>query len=407
MFAETIYTLKRPFHFLKTGIFQALPAQIRYKFPAKKLKIICITGTDGKTTSSTLLYETLKAAGKKVALLSTVAAYIGNEEIDTGFHVTTPDPRQLQKFMRRMVDEGYEYLVLEATSHGIYQYRLWGITPLIVGITNITMEHLDYHITHHLYVKAKAMIAKKAQIVVLNADDEMSFSQLKKELSKSKVRIETYSLTDKLPQLVGRAIKKRFVQHYNLMNSRLVYTIAKRLDIEDSAFITAIRDFKGVPGRMQTVSTEGGIEIIVDFAHTPNALDEALTYLRGQERKGKLIAVYGSAGLRDWKKRPAMGRVGAELADLVVFTAEDPRTENIWAIIRQMKQDLSTFHHKVLSIADRREAIFFAVTHLARPGDTVAIFGKGHEKSICYGKIEYPWSDKDVALAAVEARKKI
>ncbi len=406
MFAEVIYSLKRPFHFLKTGLLQALPAQIQYKFPARKLKIICVTGTDGKTTTSTLLYQTLQKAGKKVALLSTVAAYIGEEEIDTGFHVTTPDPRQLQKFLRRMVDEGYEYLVLEATSHGIYQYRLWGIQPIIVGVTNITMEHLDYHITHGLYVKAKALLAKKAKFVFLNADDEMSFLPLKKELAKSSARIEVYSENDMLPQSVARAIKNRFTQSYNKMNSRLVYAIAKKLDVEDIAFIAAVKDFTGVPGRMQVVSTVGNIEIIVDFAHTPNALEEVLTFLRKQPRRGKLIAVYGSAGLRDWKKRPAMGRVGAELADLAVFTAEDPRTENIWAIIRQMKQNLGVFHNKVVSIADRREAIFFAMTKLAKPGDTVAIFGKGHEKSMCYGTVETPWSDTDVALEAFAARRK-
>ncbi len=402
MFAVFLYHLKRPFHFVKTGLLEGLPAQFTYHFPAKKLHIICITGTDGKTTSSTMLYEVLKSAGKKVALLSTVAAYIGNEAIDTGFHVTTPDPAQLQKFMRRMVDEGYEYLVLEATSHGIYQYRLWGIQPEIVGITNITMEHLDYHVTHDLYVKAKALLAKKAHVAVINADDEMSFGKLKRELQPTKTRLITYSLADKLPLPVSRAIKQRFTQQYNHSNARLVYAMSQQLGIDDDAFVQGIKNFVGVTGRMQTVANRHNIEVIVDFAHTPNALDEALSYLRARKKSGRIIAVFGCAGLRDWKKRPSMGRIGAQLADLAIFTAEDPRTENVWAILRQMKQNLDIYHHKVLSIADRREAIFYAIQHLAKSGDTVAIFGKGHEQSMCYGTTEYPWSDQRTALEALE-----
>src|SRR5260221_28136 len=169
MFDQLLYQLKRPFHLLKTGLLKGFPAQVKYKFPARKLKIIAITGTDGKTTSSTLLYHVLQKAGKKVALLSTVAAYIGNEEIDTGFHVTTPDPKALQGFLRKMVDEEYEYLVLEATSHGMYQYRLWGIQPMLAGVTNITREHLDYHVTYDLYLQAKVELLKKAKVAVINA----------------------------------------------------------------------------------------------------------------------------------------------------------------------------------------------------------------------------------------------
>ena len=148
---------------------------------------------------------------------------------------------------------------------------------------------------------------------------------------------------------------------------------------------------------MQEVSTKKPFRVVVDFAHTPNALKVSLISLRQQLRKqkkqGKLIAVFGCAGLRDRAKRPMMGAVGAELADIAIFTAEDPRTEEVWSIIRQMKEQLLSGHNRVLSIADRRKAIEFALTVLAKPGDIVGIFGKGHEKSMCYGTIEYPWSD--------------
>jgi UDP-N-acetylmuramoyl-L-alanyl-D-glutamate--2,6-diaminopimelate ligase len=406
MLKHLIYYLKRPFHFVKTGILLGVPAQLKYRFPARKLHIICITGTDGKTTSSTLLYHVLKQGGKKVALLSTVAAYIGNEELDTGFHVTTPDPAQIQRFMRRLVSEGYDHLVLETTSHGIYQHRIWGVTPEVVGVTNITPEHLDYHLSYDLYLQAKAILARKAQTVVLNGDDDLSFSKLKKEVRDTAKEVIIYSVEAPLPRSVKEAIKNRFPQAFNQMNARMVYAIAQKYGVDNADFNEAIKTFPGIPGRMQPVAKKNGIEVIVDFAHTANGLREALTTLRKQmnerKQKGKLIAVFGCAGLRDIQKRPMMGRSGAEIADLAVFTAEDPRTEDIWSIIRQMKSNLGEYHSKVLSIPDRKEAIRFAIHNLAKSGDIVGIFGKGHEKSMCYGTTEYPWSDVDAATEALD-----
>lgn len=400
-----VYKGKRLFHFFKTGIFRGFLGEVKYKFPARKLKIIGITGTDGKTSSSTMAYYVLKAAGKKVALVTTVAAYIGDEEIDTGFHVTTPDAAQLQKFLKKMARLGTEYVVLEATSHGLYQHRLWGIHPEIAGFTNITHEHLDYHITYSEYVGAKALLAKQARQIVINADDHSSSRELRKQLAGRARDIHAYSAEEQLPAAVNTAIKKRFDQPYNQMNARMVYKIAKLLAVDDKAFISGITEYPGVPGRMQTVGKTHAIEVIVDFAHTPNALSSAMSSIRKrmkqQKSKGRLIAVFGCAGLRDIQKRPMMGKAAGELADLVVFTAEDPRTEDIWSIIRQMKQDLGNNHAKVLSIPDRKDAIFYAIQKLARPGDIVGIFGKGHERSMCYGTVEYPWSDTTVAQEAL------
>ncbi len=410
MFDLLAYQIKKPYHFLKTGLLSGLPAQIKYHFPNKQLQVICITGTDGKTTSSTLLYSVLKAAGKKVALLSTVAAYIGDEEIDTGFHVTTPDPKQIQAFMRKMVDEGFEYLVMEATSHGIYQYRLWGVHPKIVGITNISLEHLDYHLTYDLYVEAKAALAKRAEVAIINADDEMSFGKLKKELRNGRARVVTYSADDPVPKMVKKVIADRFEEPYNQMNARLVYTMAQELAVSDNDYIAGLKKFKGVPGRMETVGNYQGAEIIVDFAHTPKALESALLALqdkmKGNRRRGKLIAIFGCAGLRDKKKRPLMGRLGAELADIAIFTAEDPRTEEVWAIIRQMKSNLGEYHGKVMTIADRGEAIAYAMSHYAQPHNIIAIFGKGHEKSMAFGTTEYPWSDQAAVRAIMNKKTK-
>lgn len=385
-----IYRLKRVFHFFKTGLLEGLPAQIKYRFPNRKLTIIMITGTDGKTTTSTLTYQILKEAGLKVALISTVAAYIGDEKIDTGFHVTSPQPDKLYKFMRTMVDQGFTHLVLEMTSHGAYQYRNWGITPQLAGVTNIDQEHLDYHLNYTEYVKAKLLMLKSADVVFLNEDDE-SFKKIK-ELHQLKHHQKTYSTDMGLPAVVRKAIKDRFPEKYNQMNARLAYSFADALEIPPAKIADGIKKFTGVPGRMEVI-TEKPVKVIVDFAHTPQALEAALTAIRQKHPDGKIIAVFGCAGLRDHLKRPAMGKIGSELADLAIFTAEDPRTEDIWSIIRQMKEGVTTTHNKVVSIADRKEAIATALTKYAHRGDVVGIFGKGPEESMCFGTTEYPWSD--------------
>ena len=392
-----IYKLKRHFHFFKTGLMRGLIGQVKYKFPAKELKIIAITGTDGKTTSSTLLYHVLKKANKKVALISTVAAYIGAEKIKTGLHVTSPDPYQLQKLLRKMVDSKVEYLVLEVTSHGAYQYRTWGIKPLIAGLTNIDHEHLDYHLTPEKYLKAKVLILNKANKVVINNQDS-NYQLIRANLNHQTEQILGYKNQDGISLEVSKAIKDGFVEDYNKTNARLVYTIAKELEVSDQQVVKAFTSFPGIPGRMQEIATKKPYRIIIDFAHTPQGLEAALTALSSQlkDKNGRLITIYGAAGLRDSKKRPIMGEIGARLADLVIFTAEDPRTEDVWSIIRQLKENLHQDLDKVMSIADRKEAIDFAVTKLAKKGDIIAILGKGHEQSMCFGKKEYPWNDASV-----------
>lgn len=394
MIKNFLYKLKRPYHFFKTGIFNGLIAEIKYRYPAKNLKIITITGTDGKTTSSTLLYHVLKTANKKVGLLSTVAAYLGKKSIDTGFHVTSPQPSDLQKFMRQMVDKNYEYLVLEVTSHGSYQYRTWGVTPIISGLTNIANEHLDYHLNYNEYLNAKADILVKAPVAVINADDR-SYPHLIKQLNNTS--LITYSKDTVLPIKVQSIIEKIFPEEYNQMNAKLVYALSKSLNIEDSDYISGLKSFTGIPGRMDVIKNSRKINIIVDFAHTPQGLKSVLRSVKEKIKKsgskGKLIAVFGCAGRRDMGKRPEMGRISTEIANLSIFTAEDPRNEDVWSIIRQMKEQLTQGHNKLISIADRGEAIEFAINNIAKTGDTVIILGKGHEQSMNYYGTEYPWND--------------
>lgn len=392
---QILYRIKRLYHFFKTGIFNGLVAEFKYGFPSKKLHVLAITGTDGKTTSSTMLYHVLKTAGKKVALISTVAAYIGDERIDTGFHVTTPTPAQLQKLMKRLVKEGYEYLVLETTSQGVYQFRTWGIFPFIAGVTNVAQDHFDYHLNYQNYLSAKALILRDSEKIILNKDDA-SYQPLKDILRVSESRILSYSVEHQNDPAIMKAIKNRFPESYNVSNALLVVKFAKNLEVSDQDIIAGIESFSGIPGRMEEIKNNKGIKAIVDFAHTPQGLENALTALRAQtKRPGRLIAVYGCAGLRDALKRPMMGKIGTDIADFCVFTAEDPRTESVWSIIRQMKEQLTSNHDKIISIADRFEAIEFALTKLAKQGDTVVVLGKGHEQSMCYGNVEHPWDDRE------------
>jgi len=294
---------------------------------------------------------------------------------------------------------------LEFTSQGAYQYRLFGIHPTIAGVTNIDQDHFDYHLNYQNYLEAKATVLKKAKTVVLNADDQ-SYYRLKKFFPNNQYHVLEYGQESKLGNKIEKAIKERFPEVFNQNNAHLVCTIALELDIDQENISRSLISFEGVKGRMQFIENNKNLKIVVDFAHTPQGLRSALTALKTLMKKdkmsGKLIAVYGCAGLRDAAKRPMMGQIGVELADLLVFTAEDPRTENIWSIIRQMKESLTIGHDKILSIPDRQEAINFAIQKLAKKGDIVAIFGKGPEQSMCYGTTEIPWSDENAVKEALK-----
>lgn len=399
---QIIYQIKRYYHWLKTGILGGLLAQIRYGFPEKKLKIIAITGTDGKTTSATLVYHLLQDAGYPVGLISTVAAYIGKEELDTGFHVTSPHPKDLYRFMRQMVKANIHYLVLEITSQGAYQFRNWGIKPLIAGLTNIDREHLDYHLTFENYLRAKMLVLNSAATAVVNEDQD-TFNSIKKELNK-KVKLVTYGKKTRFSAQLEKAIRTKFIQDYNRDNAYLAVTIAKEFDINEKSLTQTITNFHLPRGRMQLIPNHLDFTMIVDFAHTPQALQAALRNLRRtMDKQGKLIAIVGCAGLRDRTKRAPMGKIMAELADIAIFTAEDPRTENIWSIIRQMKEDVGDNLAKVISIPNREEALQFALNHYGGDHNTIAIFGKGHEQSMNYdGKHEILWNDIEAATTMIK-----
>ncbi len=398
----------------------AMLAVLRYGYPARTLEVIGVTGTDGKTTTATLIYEMLKSSGKKVALVSTVAAYIGDKELDTGFHVTAPDPWMLQKLLRKIKDLGYQFVVLEATSHGLDQHRLLGCNIKISVLTNITHEHLDYHKSYKNYVKAKGKLFKKTKIAIINKADS-SHSLIKKYINR-KAQIISYNINTASGP-VKSVIKYKFPEIYNQLNATAAYHAAKAVGVYDQHIIKAIKSFKGVAGRMEEIKNYKDLRIIVDFAHTPNALENVLVTLQQQKTiNQRLIAVFGCASERDDKKRPMMGKISARFADISVFTAEDPRKEDINKIISEMtigalktkayKLDLKNIDTKIfngkkhlyIGIPERGEAINIAINKLAKRGDIVVICGKGHEKSMSYNGIEYPWSDKEAVEMALKGK---
>gem|GEM_PF-7013 len=396
----------------------ALISSAWFDYPAKKLKVIGVTGTDGKTTTSTLIYEILKQAGKKVGLISTVAAYIGNKVYDTGFHVTSPDPYSLQKFLKEMVERGCEYAIVEVTSHAIDQERIGGIKFWVAVLTNITPEHLDYHKTFDLYQKTKMKLFKNVDLAVLNFDDP-SFEAIKQTSDAKK--IVSYSLKNREADFFTSNIKidqnkttfcvgdgdetcleTTLPGEFNISNTLAAISVARFMDIDWESLRKTLNFFYLPEGRLSEIKEGQDFNIVIDFAHTPNALESVLKFLRNQA-KGKLIAVFGSAGERDRKKRPLMGLAASKYADLIVLTEEDPRTEDVDEINNQIEKGIRE-GVEVVRKTNREEAINYAIG-VAEKDDWVGIFGKGHEKTINRdGTEEIPWSDKDVVTKAVKNR---
>ena len=382
--------IKNVYHLMR-----AYAACIYFGFPSKKLTVIGVTGTDGKTTTSHMIYEILKFAGKRVSLISSIHAQIGEKSYDTGFHVTTPEPVALQRFLRKVVKSHSEYLVLEATSHGLDQNRIFGIGFNFAVLTNITHEHLDYHKSFENYILAKARLFKYAKVSILNLDDP-SFFKIKK-LANGK--IITYSIAKKADFMPKKfPLKLKISGDYNLSNALCAGALATQIGISKKAITKTLNNFQGVKGRMEEVDLGQDYRVVVDFAHTPNGLKQVLKTLNSKRQtpSSKLIAVFGAAGERDTLKRPRMGKIAAKYADICILTAEDPRREKIEDICEQIVQGIlksdKCESKDFFKIYDRREAIEFAVK-LAKPGDIVVCLGKSHEKSMCFGTKEYPWDE--------------
>lgn len=378
-----IRKIKNLFHF-----FEAFFANIYYRFPSKNLKVIGVTGTDGKTTTVHLIYHILKTAGKKVSMISTVYAKIGNQEFDTGLHTTTPSSFVIQKFLRQAADSCNEYFVLETTSHALDQYRVWGVKYFLGVLTNVTHEHLDYHYTYENYLKTKIKLLKMAKIRIVNEEDS-SYQFIKK------INLEIIPYNSKLKILD----KFKNLSSFNKQNFAAAYTVGRILGISEKQITEAMKSFQFPPGRMEMVF-DGKFKVIIDFAHTPNAFKMILPEIKKKylsKNQGRLIHVFGCAGERDYKKRPLMGEISAQYADIIILTEEDYRTEDVEKIIKQIEAGIKKIKKKatdlkIYQIIDRKKAIEKAI-EIAKPNDVIVLTGKAHEKSLCRGKIEYPWDE--------------
>lgn len=404
-----------------------------FGYPARQLVVIGVTGTDGKTTTVNLIHQILIAAGLKTGLISTVNAVIGDRILDTGFHVTTPEAMDVQRYLAEMVKAGITHVVLEATSHGLAQKRVEACDFDIGVVTNITHEHLDYHGDYQGYLEAKADLIRLVsnspnkpqpikKIAVLNADD-LSYSQLKDITSrlgldaveyglKQGVDFQAIDIHNRLDGIDFKIVADdktlpvnvSLLGEYNVSNCLAAAgACAAGLGLSWDTIQQGISGLSGIPGRMEKIDFGQDFLAVVDFAHTPNALKVALSAARKLTDK-KLIAVFGSAGLRDKDKRRMMAEISAERADMTVLTAEDPRTESLDGILEEMADGMLKKGRKegadFWRVSDRGEAIRFALD-LAREGDVVLVCGKGHEQSMCFGEKEYPWDDRTATSSAL------
>jgi UDP-N-acetylmuramoyl-L-alanyl-D-glutamate--2,6-diaminopimelate ligase len=413
------------------------------------MTVIGVTGTDGKTTTTNLLYEILKAAGYRAGMISTVGAVAADQAYDTGFHVTTPEAPDVQRYLAWMHQRGITHVVLEATSHGLEQQRVTACEFDIAVFTNITHEHLDYHHTYQAYQAAKAHLLEQLGQTILKASgnfrkailnrDDGSYDYLAKTVERMNrntrqdmdgdIQIISYGLINQAEVMASNIMYQNAGMHflakgkhwelpvithllgdYNISNCLAAIAAAvDGLGLDPQLTAAGIGKLTGIPGRMEAIDMGQNFTAIVDFAHTPNALRNVLMVARrlaDSPGTNRVIAIFGSAGLRDQKKRRMMAEISLELADVSIFTAEDPRSESLESILSEMADGAKgrggQMSKNYFLEPDRPEAIRRGVK-IARAGDVVLLLGKGHEQSMCFGSVEYYWDDRIAMRAALAA----
>jgi UDP-N-acetylmuramoyl-L-alanyl-D-glutamate--2,6-diaminopimelate ligase len=396
-----------------------------YEYPAQHLCTIGVTGTDGKTTTANLISTLLEVAGKSSGLMTTANFKINGREWENATRQSTLEALEIQQLLRCMLDEHVTHAVVEATSHGLELQRVRGCAFDIGVVTNITHEHLDFHKTIAAYRRAKARLFEMLDssrdkglgiisVAVLNRDD-VSYDVLKPychvpildygidtpaAVRAVDVQLQAYSTRFRalLPDAEVQ-IETQLVGRFNVSNCLAAIATAYALNVPLADIARGLATVKGVTGRMERIDEGQPFTVIVDYAHTPDSLQKVLATLRPLTQ-GKLLVVFGSAGERDIQKRPAMGRIAAQMADFFVITDEDPRDEDRETILYDIAAGAEALGKRqgtdFLCIADRAEAIATAFAH-AHPEDTVLLAGKGHEQSIIIGREKLPWDDRRVA----------
>lgn len=380
-----------------------------YGDPTSKLDLVGVTGTNGKTTIATLLYEMFRHFGYKTGLISTVCNYIDGESIPTDH--TTPDPITLNRLLGRMADEGCKYAFMEVSSHSVAQKRIGGLKFAGGIFTNLTRDHLDYHKTFDNYLKAKKAFfdgLPKSAFALTNADDKNGLVMVQN----TKAKVSTYSLRTlcdfkgkvledgfegMLLDINNREVNVQFIGRFNASNLLAVYGAACLLGKQPEDVLVALSILRPVSGRFDAIRSPKGYTAIVDYAHTPDALENVLNAIHEVLKgRGQVITVVGAGGNRDKGKRPLMAQESVKQSDKVVITSDNPRFEEPQDIINDMLAGLTKDDmRKVISIADRREAIRTACM-LAQPGDVVLIAGKGHENYQEIKGVKHHFDDKEV-----------
>ena len=384
-------------------------ATLFYGDPSRHLKLVGVTGTNGKTTIATLLYNMFRKMGHKCGLLSTVCNYIEDEAIPTEH--TTPDPIELNALLSRMVEAGCEYAFMECSSHAIAQKRIGGLRFTGGIFTNLTRDHLDYHKTFENYRDAKKAFfdsLSKNAFAITNADDKNGLVMVQN----CKVQVKTYSIRQMADyrarilechfegmylEIDGNEVGVQFIGKFNVSNLLAVYGAARMLGKEPQDILVAMSTLHSVNGRLDPVRSPEGYTAIVDYAHTPDALENVLNAIHEVlNGKGKVITVCGAGGNRDKGKRPLMAQEAVKQSDRVIITSDNPRFEEPQDIINDMLAGLNAQQmKKVISIADRKEAIR-AACMMAGKGDVILVAGKGHENYQEIKGVKHHFDDKEV-----------
>ena len=378
--------------------------------PSAKLKLVGVTGTNGKTTIATLLYNMFRAMGHKCGLLSTVCNYIEGEPIPADH--TTPDPIELNRLLRRMADAGCEYVFMECSSHAIAQKRIGGLKFAGGIFTNLTRDHLDYHKTVENYRNAKKAffdLLPKDAFAIINIDDKNGMFMVQN----TKATVKTYStraMADFRARIIechfegmyleidGHEVGVQFIGKFNVSNLLAVYGAAIMLGKQPEDILVVMSTLKSVAGRLEPIRSEDGVTAVVDYAHTPDALDNVLKAIHEvlEGTDGKVITVCGAGGNRDKGKRPLMAQEAVKQSDRVIITSDNPRFEEPQDIINDMLAGLDQKQmKKVVSIVDRKEAIKTACM-LAQKGDVILIAGKGHEDYQEIKGVKHHFDDREI-----------
>jgi len=389
--------------------------------PAKGMKLIGVTGTNGKTTTTLLLKSVLEQCLKaKVGLIGTNENMIGEEILET--ERTTPESYELQKLFREMADAGCSYVVMEVSSHALALSRVAGLRFAVGVFTNLSQDHLDFHKDMDNYARAKALLFTQSGKGVINIDDNYAQVMLRAAESTG-CHVLTFSVDKNEADLMAKNIRlktgsvefsvlipgqiQRMILHipgeFSVYNALGVVGCACCLNIPLEKTADALGKARGVKGRVEVVPTDGDYTILIDYAHTPDALENVLTAVRGFAQGGRTVALFGCGGDRDRAKRPQMGKVAGELADFAIVTSDNPRTEDPEGIIQEVVAGMKDSKTSYVTIPDRREAIVYAIDN-HQPGDIIVLAGKGHETYQEINKVKHPMDEREIVAAHLASR---